>query len=472
MLSIPLFSSGYKSRSSSVTSVTMTGLFVADAEDRGDPMVAYPTPGLTQFGTPPAVERGRHVSSAFPDRLYVVAGGSLYQVGNDGVAISRGNINTASGNVSLADNGAQLMLVDGQGGWILNMNTNVFLPITDSEFPDSARSVTFQDGYFIVEVPGTGRFQLSSLYDGFLWNGLDTETASSSPDVTEAVLSYGGYLQVYGTRSVERFSNTGALSFPFTRIQGGNLEYGVVSRDTIVPMDESVIFLARNRLGEACLVQSGLSGGANIVSTPDINYLWNNYSTLIDAEAFAYRLDGRSFYEITFPSANKTWLYNSTMGSWSEVSGLSGRHDVRDGVAFGERFIVFSSSEPKMYILDKNAYDDNGMSIKRQITSRHIFSPNYNRLGAYRVRLDVQTGALLPTGQGADPNVALEISRDGGHTWGNKIWRSLGKLGEFGRLVQWNRCGMGRDVTFRFTVTDPFNFIAMGAYMDVQELSS
>lgn len=474
---IPLFSPGYKSRSSAVTAVSLRNLFLAPSEDRGAPILAYPTPGLRLFGRlPMGPARGAYVSSAFPTRMYVASDASLYEVSLDASSTIRGALGNSSGRVGMSDNGDQLTSVDGTKGSVLNMSTNVFSDITDPEFPDTARTVTFLDGYTIVERPGTGLFQISELFDSSVWNGLDVEAAGSSPDVALAVLSYGGYLQVYGERSVEYFSNTGSLSFPLARVQGANLEYGIAATATLTPVDESVIFLGRNRLGEVALVQAGAGGGTKVISTPEVNYLWNDkdfYPTTLDATGFAYRLDGRTFYEITFPSAGKSWLLNVSGGSWSEVGPSIGRHKPSIGIAFGEKYIVFDSQTADMYVLDKKVFSDNGMPIVREITSRHVFAQSYNKMTGYRVRLDVESGVGLAAGQGSDPQVGLEISRDGGKSFGNKIWRSMGRIGEYRKTIQWNRIGRtSKDYTFRFTMSDPVPFNAMGSYGMISESMS
>jgi len=64
-------------------------------------------------------------------------------------------------------------------------------------------------------------------------------------------------------------------------------------------------------------------------------------------------------------------------------------------------------------------------------------------------------GVGTTTGQGSDPKVMLDWSDDGGRTWSNEIWRSLGKAGEFNRAARWNRLGQSRDRVYRYKISDP-----------------
>jgi hypothetical protein len=72
--------------------------------------------------------------------------------------------------------------------------------------------------------------------------------------------------------------------------------------------------------------------------------------------------------------------------------------------------------------------------------------------------------------QGANPQVMLRWSDDGGHTWSNEHWRSMGRIGETGRRVLWRRLGMTmklRDRVYEISGTDPVKIAIMGAELIV-----
>jgi hypothetical protein len=76
----------------------------------------------------------------------------------------------------------------------------------------------------------------------------------------------------------------------------------------------------------------------------------------------------------------------------------------------------------------------------------------------------------LPTSTPIDPQVMLRWSDDGGHTWSNSHWRSMGKTGEYGRRVIWRRLGMTlklRDRVYEVSATDPIKIAIMGAELNV-----
>ena len=67
-----------------------------------------------------------------------------------------------------------------------------------------------------------------------------------------------------------------------------------------------------------------------------------------------------------------------------------------------------------------------------------------------------------------DPQVMLRWSDDGGHTWSNEHWTSMGKIGEYGYRAIWRRLGMTvklRDRVYEVSGTDPVKIDIMGAQL-------
>jgi len=71
-----------------------------------------------------------------------------------------------------------------------------------------------------------------------------------------------------------------------------------------------------------------------------------------------------------------------------------------------------------------------------------------------------------PAAPGYNPQVMLRWSDDGGHTWSNEHWTSIGKIGNFGKRAFWRRLGMTlkiRDRVYEVSGTDPVKIAIMGA---------
>ena len=64
---------------------------------------------------------------------------------------------------------------------------------------------------------------------------------------------------------------------------------------------------------------------------------------------------------------------------------------------------------------------------------------------------------------GANPQAMLKWSNDGGSTWSNEHWTSIGKQGAYKNRAIWRRMGWARDRLFEVVITDPVNSVIVAA---------
>jgi hypothetical protein len=76
----------------------------------------------------------------------------------------------------------------------------------------------------------------------------------------------------------------------------------------------------------------------------------------------------------------------------------------------------------------------------------------------------MEAGTGLIDGQGEDPQLMMQVSKDGGHVFGNERWVSIGKQGRYRARAKFNRLGRSRDWVFKFRVTDPVKTVFVGAW--------
>jgi hypothetical protein len=457
---IPLFGKSILSKSANVTAQSRLNLYVEIPADQDrSPIVLYPTPGLTLFcdlsGLP---IRGMYSRGS---SLFVVQQASLFEIDSNGVATNRGaTLGSNTGRVCMSDNGTQLFIVDSQKAYTYTYATTTLAEVTDADFPDGATTCTYLDGYSIVEEVGTQSFYISAVDDSTSWDALEFDTADQNPDDIVRVFADHGELLVFGDESTEFWANSGATDFPYSRLT--SIETGLAAKWSVAKFETSVMFLAKNRLGNVQVVL--LNGYTPMpVSTPDLDTLLNTYSVTNDATAFSYRENGHTFYQITFPAEGKSWLYDGTSGTWSELQSEGGRHRADLGVQFNGKTYVSDFESGIVYLLDPNTYTENGASIARQFVGRHIFKED--RQSIHSFWLDMETGVGLATGQGSDPQAVLRYSKDGGHSWSNELQAPIGAVGEYETRVKWDRLGRARDFTFEVTVTDPLKTVFINGYL-------
>lgn len=468
----PLFGIGMQGRSVAVTAKRLTNVHL-EFRPQGEKVqvCAFGTAGLDLFsdvfGDTP--HRGQPLTFEPGSVFFTVHRGTLWQVNNAGVRTNRGTLLTTSGMVSMAHNGTQICIVDGTFGYIYNTSTLVFAQIVAAGFPVNPQTVTFQDGFFIVNRGNTGQFNLSGLYDGTLWSALDAAVAESNPDNLIKVIADHGQLVLFGDVSTEFWGNTGALSFPYARIQLASVEWGLAAQNSVVKFDNSLAFLAANRMGQYQVVR--LNGfQPQRISNSDLEDIINNYGTASDAVGFSYLQDGHPFYQLNFPSAGASWLFDGSTAAWSMLKSANiTRHRGHYGVNFLGRTIVTDYSNGRLYKLNSNAYTDNGEMIEREIISEHWDHPDLIRESIDVIRLDMETGVGLATGQGSDPQIMLQCSKDRGRTWGTERWKSIGAIGDYKGRPEWSRWGMSRNWTFKMRMSDPVKFAVLGVIVNQRD---
>jgi hypothetical protein len=469
-MQIPFVGGSYAARSSNLNAQSCINWFpVVDNQDAKVVLAMYGTPGLELFATLNAgVGQCVRAMYATTTLLYAVVNANVYSITLAGVVTLLGTLTTSSGFVDSAENGLQLLIVDGTtSGRLVTFSTGVFTTVT---LPCVASSVTFQDSYFIITEKDSRKFYISSLLDGSTWDVLDFTTVEGRAANLVAVISNTQDLWFFGEKSVEVYYDSGSADFPFERISGALIDIGCGAIGTPTKIDGFLYWLSNKK--QVCRNQGYQ---LQFISTPEIEFQIASYGDLSNTQGFMYSIEGNTFYVLAFPDVSKTWVYNTTTNYWHEwqsylsISTPWGRHRSNCAVQFGDNWIVGDYQNGLLYKLNMEIYTDNGNAIRRQRAAQCINKERLNIIH-HLLEIDFETGAGLDGDvQGSDPQVILDWSDDGGHTWSNQHWKSLGKIGTFLTRVRWLQLGMSRNRVYRITVSDPIKTVILGAYAELEE---
>jgi hypothetical protein len=400
---------------------------------------------------------------------YIVSGLELYKVDSAWTATFLGFV-SGTGPVSMSDNGIQLFVACNPLSYIYNTNTAVFQQITNPNFP-GAGQVGYLDGYFVFNEPNTQKVWVTSLLDGLTVDPLDFASAEGAPDMLVALICDHREVWLFGTNSIEVWYNAGLADFPLTRIQGAFNEIGCAAPYSVAKLDNSLFWLGSDARGNGIVYKAQGYTGIRL-STHAIEFAIQSYGDISDAVGYTYQQEGHAFYVLNFPSANATWVYDVSVGGWHErasfVNGNFIRHRSACQVNFNNEVIVGDFENGNLYSFDLDVYADNG-AVQKWMRSWRALPPGQNNLkrtAQHSLQLDVESGVGLNSGQGSDPQVMLRWSDDGGHTWSNEHWQSIGKIGDYGHRAIWRRLGMSlklRDRVYEVSGTDPVKISIVGA---------
>jgi hypothetical protein len=413
-----------------------------------------------------AVFRGALVNGS---TLYAVVGANILSIATTGVATVLGTITTTTGNVFLASNGAQVLIVDGTtAGHFITTATGV---VTDVTLPCEASSCAFCDGYFIITHLSTQEIFISGLYDATAWDAGDHEYVEGSPDNLLRVMHCNHMLWMFGVSTIEVFYNSGAADFPFARISGALIDKGLGATASVVLVDNQFYFLS-----DKFEVLRTVGYQFEKISTIHIETEIQGYATKNDAIGYEYRIDGHIFYVITFPTADTTWVFDTTTGYWHEWQSYKtqgtatfGRHRGAIGFFFNDKYMVGDHTNGKIYELDMATYTDDGEYIKRTRRAPYI-NKDRKRVAHFEIDLEFESGVGL--GGTSDPQVGLTWSDDGGNNWATVQYRDLGELAAYKARQRWLRLGMARNRIYELTMYEPVKFVLIGSSANIEGESS
>lgn len=424
----------------------------------------YPTPGVRQFGNlPPGRARG---ATTLGGKLIAVVGVRVYDLRASGVETTAfGDPITGDGPVLLANNGRYVVvLAPGAAGYVYDPSppasgTGLVTQITDPDFTANGNptGVTFIDGYFVFTTD-QNKIIVSELNDPFNYNALDFSSADAAPDDVVAPFVFRNQLMIAGTDTIEAFQNTGGLNFPFSR-SGLFFDQGVLSPYAIVRTADAVFFLGSG-VNEKPSIWALSGNGAQPISTDAIDALLGGISKqqLQRTTAWYYAQDGHRF--VGFTLSDTTLVYDITTQRWHERRSVitseepfETRWRVEFVVSAFGRLIALDTLGDGLGELDSGLGDEFGESIVRYFTTVP-FQNNMRPFSVPSLEMTVESG--LGDFSTIDPQVSLDVSRDGGKTWNNKRRRGAGQIGQYGRRVVWRRNGRPeRFDVYRFSYSDP-----------------
>ena len=115
-------------------------------------------------------------------------------------------------------------------------------------------------------------------------------------------------------------------------------------------------------------------------------------------------------------------------------------------------------SNGKICRLDDDVFQYSGAHLVRERTWPHMVSPSMEPVGYLGLELSMRTGY--------NGNVTLEISNDGGNTFGAPLLRSLGAVGRWMQRVRWLCLGTALNRVFRIRCSDNVPFAIYDAAVD------
>lgn len=456
----------------------------------------FPSPGLSlfaSFGSKvnfPSVRGSYTINS----RTFKVSGTHLLELLGSGGFTDYG---AAGGNNNIVDDGlpatmvaggtssgaypGQLLIASGGTLTAFNLVSNTFVAITSA--PTNVLMIEYLAGFFIALSSGN-TWQVSNPLDGTTWSGLAISQVQLFSDALLSMIAVNNLLWIFGAKRAVAYYLSGAPLFPFDVVNGGFAEVGILAQFSVARV--------ATKAGTTIMWVGGDERGANIVwamngFTPQrisdhaLEFFLSR-NTTADAVGLSYQDQGHNFYELWFPTANATWVYDADLGFWHQksslVAGVQGAHLGRCHTYNFGLHLVGDRNSGSVYSMDIKYLNENlGAGIMNPIIRTRIGPSIVDEGGQIPVpinefQVDFETGLgpqpplLDGNNKPRSPYAMFSYSEDFGKTFTPERMIECGKAGEFQTVAVDRRLGSWRSFTPKVTVSDPIPWRIVDAYVN------
>lgn len=490
---IDLIGASYQLNQRNQSSQRVINWFVEDvkAENEGakSKYMLSPIPGatlaLTITDDPDNKCRGLYYSTTgtaptFEGRLYGVWGSSVYRFSVDmATPYLIGTISPTASAISMTDNGlgGYFAIVDGEKMYKYPLDatdgdatvlTEVILPYAAGSVTERIRPthIAFLGQRIWVNNQYGNQFYFSNLgsVDFDLATNLNWYSAESNADPINAVKAISNALVIYGPRSFEIWRSSDNNLDPLSYVGGSSSMIGCKAPQSIASINDMTFWLGGSDVGSDSVFM--LQGNTPTrISTMAIDDQILSCTYRENAIGWAYANKGNLYYILSFTASNRSFCYDHSTGKWHER--LARDLATSEWKVYPYVYGTFASGKiycgtldgSNLVYLDETKYTEwDGNQVVRQLITQN-FNSELNNVMIKEIVLDGQVGVTpLLSGLGSDPKIILQMSKDGGNTFGNYKEKSVGRQGNYRKMVRWNALGIGREIVFKFSISDPIPY--------------
>jgi hypothetical protein len=210
------------------------------------------------------------------------------------------------------------------------------------------------------------------------------------------------------------------------------------------------------------------------VSNHAVEHIIAQDPDLTKALCFSYTLEGHKLVHLVLPVSKRTLVYDLSTQRWHERESWDsknrslGRWRGNCAVSYNGNNYIGDAFDNHVGLLNWDVNTEYG-NIIRLLAYSPTLHQDRQRIFISRFELDIESGVGVTDGNGSDPQILLEVSRDGGRTFGVlQPHRSIGRKGAYLTRQRWLRMGNARQWVFRISITDPVKRNIISAHADIE----
>jgi hypothetical protein len=400
-----------------------------------------PADGLVANGTGPGVDRG---GINWNGVCYRVMGSKLVTVSSTGVITVLGDVGNNGLLVTMDYSFDRLAIASNEDLFYWSPSLGL-IQVTDPDL-GIVLDVVWVDGYFMTT---DGEFLVvTELSDPTQVNPLKYGSSEIDPDPVVALLKLRNEIYALNRNTIEVYDNVGGDLFPFQRIEGAQIEKGVVGTHACCVYLESIAFLGSG-FNEAPGIYLGGNAKANKISTQEIDQILLQFT---EAELSTVKLEARNdkaHEHLYIHLPDRTIVFDASatqdLGQpvWftltSSLVGFS-KYRAQNLVWCYDKWLVGDPSNTNVGYMVSNISSHYGQKVRWEFGTTIVY--NEGR-GAIIQNLEL-VGLTGSAAYGVDPTINTSYTTDG-QTYSQQKFINAGKTGQRAKRLVWFQQGWMRN---------------------------
>lgn len=400
-----------------------------------------PGDGIVSNGTGPGIDRG---GINWRDSLYRVMGTKLVEINSAGTVTTLGDVGGPIDQLVTFDYSFDQLAI-ASGGRLYYWNETTLTQVTD---PDLGVVLDFcwVDGYFMTT---DGEFLIvTELTDPTQVNPLKYGSSEVDPDPVVALLKLRNEVYALNRNTIEVFDNVGGELFPFARIDGAQIQKGVVGTQACCIYIERVAFLGGGR-NEAPAIYVGAAAVTEKISTQEIDNLLLQYT---EAQLALVKLEARNdknHQHLYVHLPDRTIVFDASASKdlqtpvwFTLVSTLDGfaQYRARNMVWVYDKWMVGDPQSTSIGYLVQDIGSHWGQQVRWEFGTLIVYNESNGAL-FNELELVSLTGSVV---LGKNPQISTSYSLDG-QSYSQEKFISVGTIGNRKKRLAWFQQGHMRN---------------------------
>jgi hypothetical protein len=400
-----------------------------------------PADGLVANGTGPGVDRG---GINWNGICYRVMGSKLVTVSSTGVITVLGDVGNNGLLVTMDYSFDRLAIASNEDLFYYSPSLGL-IQVTDPDL-GIVLDVVWVDGYFMTT---DGEFLIvTELSDPTQVNPLKYGSSEIDPDPVVALLKLRNEIYALNRNTIEVYDNVGGDLFPFQRIEGAQIEKGVVGTHACCVYLESIAFLGSG-FNEAPGIYLGGNATANKISTQEIDQILLEFT---EAQLSTVKLEARNdkaHEHLYIHLPDRTLVFDASatkdLGQpvWfvltSSLVGLS-KYRAQNLVWCYDKWLVGDPTTTNVGYMVRNISSHYGQKVRWEFGTTIVY--NEGR-GAIIQNLEL-VGLTGSAAYGVEPTINTSYSTDG-QTYSQQKFINAGLTGQRAKRLVWFQQGWMRN---------------------------